>query len=143
MPTNIRPEISKKNKWWISKHRYYELKHFCLQYPEWKEQVRNAAIFGKTGEVVRTDRQWSDPTATSSYICEEAMDRIRLVEECCSLACGDLSSYILRAVTEGLSYVNLKMMYEIPCSRDTYYELYRRFYYVLSSRKNYNPYDRR
>lgn len=33
MATVIRPEISPKNKYWISKHRHYELKHFCLQYP--------------------------------------------------------------------------------------------------------------
>ena len=30
MSTVIRPEISEKNKYWISKHRYYELKHLCL-----------------------------------------------------------------------------------------------------------------
>ena len=33
----IRPELSKSNPYYISKHRYYELKHFCLQYYEWKE----------------------------------------------------------------------------------------------------------
>lgn len=37
MGTTIRPEISKKNRYWIDKHRYYELKHFCLQYPTWKK----------------------------------------------------------------------------------------------------------
>ena len=36
MATAIRPEISEKNKYWIDRHRYYELKHFCLQYPLWK-----------------------------------------------------------------------------------------------------------
>ena len=43
MPTEIRPELSKKNKYWIPKHRYYELKHFVMQYPQWVE-----AIFCKT-----------------------------------------------------------------------------------------------
>lgn len=33
MSTLIRPEVSEKNKYWIDKHRHYELKHFCLQYP--------------------------------------------------------------------------------------------------------------
>lgn len=136
MPTNVRPELSKRNKYWIPKHRYYELKHFCLQYPEWKEKVRNSARYsGQAPEVVRTDVEWSDPTFTAAYICDKAKRDISLVEECCSVACGQFSSYILRAVTEGLSYVNLKMMHEIPCSRDMYYELYRRFYYILSVRK--------
>lgn len=33
MGTNIRPELSNKSPYWIERHRYYELKHFCLQYP--------------------------------------------------------------------------------------------------------------
>ena len=36
MATTIRPEISRTSQWHISKHRYYELKHFCLQYHEWR-----------------------------------------------------------------------------------------------------------
>ena len=35
MSTQIRPEISQKNPYWIPKHRYYELKHFVMQYPAW------------------------------------------------------------------------------------------------------------
>ena len=31
MAHDIRPEVSQKNPFWIGKHRYYELKHFCLQ----------------------------------------------------------------------------------------------------------------
>ena len=37
MGTKLRAELSEKNKYWIDKHRYYELKHFCLQYPMWKK----------------------------------------------------------------------------------------------------------
>lgn len=34
MATKIRPVLSEKNKYYIDKHRYYELKHFCLQYDD-------------------------------------------------------------------------------------------------------------
>ena len=44
MSTLVRPVLSKRNKYYISKHRYYELKHFCLQYPEWKEEYANLAM---------------------------------------------------------------------------------------------------
>ena len=40
MGTSIRPEVSSKKEYWLSRHRYYELKHFCLQYPEWKRNYR-------------------------------------------------------------------------------------------------------
>ena len=32
-----RAQLSVKNPCHIPKHRYYELKHFCLQYPDWKK----------------------------------------------------------------------------------------------------------
>ena len=40
MATVIRAIISENNKYWIDKHRHYELKHFCLQYPMWKKAYR-------------------------------------------------------------------------------------------------------
>ena len=46
MATTIRPELSEKNPYWIERHRYYELKHFCLQYPIWKKAY--AALDGLT-----------------------------------------------------------------------------------------------
>ena len=38
MATTIRPEIALSDPNHISKHRYYELKHFCLQYREWHDE---------------------------------------------------------------------------------------------------------
>ncbi len=46
MATTIRPEISQNNEYWISKHRYYELKHFCMQYPLWKAAYRLLELEG-------------------------------------------------------------------------------------------------
>jgi len=37
MGTAVRPEVSDKSEYWVERHRYYELKHFCLQYPIWKK----------------------------------------------------------------------------------------------------------
>ena len=39
-----KPELSKKSKYWIPRHRYYELKHFCLQYPEWEKLWREIPL---------------------------------------------------------------------------------------------------
>ena len=44
-----------------------------------------------------------------------------------------LYKYIIKAVTEGHSYVYLKTKLDIPCSRDTYYDRYRKFFWLLSS----------
>lgn len=129
MATNIKPELSKRNKYWISKHRYYELKHFCLQYPEWKEQLKDLTWSAGEGG---GDPEWSDPVLKDLYGREELLRKVRMVEKCAYAASTELGEYILQAVTQGLSYVNLQMMKNIPCGKDMYYDRYRRFFWLLS-----------
>ena len=135
MATVIRPELSEKNKHRVEKHRYYELKHFCMQYPMWKKMYAALDGFSKKPTeqvVVQTSESISDPT----YKCVEAKlyyyDRIKLLEKVANDTDAALSSYILKAVTEEISYEHLKARLDIPCSRDTYYKLYRRFFWLLN-----------
>ena len=48
------------------------------------------------------------------------------------MADKDLAKYILMAVTYGHSYTYLKAKLDIPCSKDTYYDRYRKFFWILS-----------
>lgn len=63
-------------------------------------------------------------------------ERMEMVEQAAIEAEPDLYSYLLRGVTEGLSYDALKMKYDIPCCRDVYYAAYRRFFWLLSKRRD-------
>lgn len=56
MGTVIRPEVSHKNTYYISKHRYYELKHFCLQYPEWRKSYISLDAAAMNVRHVRLDK---------------------------------------------------------------------------------------
>ena len=135
MATKIRPEISEKNKYWIDKHRHYELKHFCLQYPGWKKaysEFDNDSISLSMIEGVRTSNLPGDPTAKRAVMKAHYMERIKLVERIAEEADKYLSHYILKAVTENLSYTYLKSRLDIPCGRDMYYDRYRRFFWLLS-----------
>lgn len=134
MSTTIRPEISKRNKYYISKHRYYELKHFCLQYKEWKDLCGSMG-YSSCSEIRTGSTEWSDKTYKSYIFLSKHLEKIKLIETCSEETSEELGAYILKAVTEGLSYTQLKMVYSIPCGRDMYYELYRRFYYILSQKK--------
>lgn len=49
MSTLIRPELSETNRYWIEKHRYYELKHFCLQYPLWRHAYNSLIDYFRFG----------------------------------------------------------------------------------------------
>lgn len=136
MSTVIRPELSKKNKYWIGKHRYYELKHFCLQYKDWVkkyEELQDIHTQAVNYRAISVDceRNINQVEKTALYLAA-TKDKIELVEATSKLAGGDISKWLLKAVTEGLSYTYLSNVMDIPCSRDMYYDRYRKFFYILS-----------
>lgn len=139
MATVIRPEISAKNKYYIDKHRYYELKHFCLQYTEWKKAYANcneSIIFASNLEKTSSNNIPSDLTAKYAMRRAQYGDKIKLVERLVKETDEYLYPYILKAVTENLSYTYLKAKLEIPCGRDMYYNRYRKFFWLLSEARD-------
>ena len=132
MATVIRAEISEKNKYWIDKHRHYELKHFCLQYPSWKRAYVELDGFNGRGRDGIKSNTPGDPTGKVVEMRNIYLDRMDLVRRIAFEADPELSNYIFRAVTEGLSYTYLRTKLAIPCGRDMYYDRYRRFFWLLS-----------
>ena len=139
MATVIRAQISDKNKYFIDKHRYYELKHFCLQYNEWKKAYTScceAIIFASRYEAMPSDNMPGDITAKYAVKRAQYAERIQMVEQAAREADEFLYPYILKAVTEGLSYPYLKTRLNIPCGRDMYYDRYRKFFWLLSEMRD-------
>ena len=139
MATVIRPEISTKNKYWIDKHRHYELKHFCLQYPTWKklhDDALESCISAAKLELESSTNAPSDITAKYALRRSQYSDKIKLIEWAAMEADSSLYAYILRAVTEGLSFTYLKSRLNIPCGKDMYYDRYRRFFWLLSEARD-------
>ena len=134
MSTVIRPELSEKNEYWLEKHRYYELKHFCLQYPIWKKA--RAALTGLASRPDDLERYFSGKHSDPTAKCAEARlfytERMELVENAAEETDKELSAYILVGVTEGLSYDHLRARMDIPCCKDVYYRLYRKFFCILN-----------
>lgn len=133
MATVLRAELSKKNRYWIDKHRHYELKHFCLQYPYWKKAYTELDGMSKKGDDPTGSRSNipGDPTGKCVEIRTAYLERMELVRRTAYEADPDLASYIFIAVTEGVSYDYLRSKLNIPCGRDMYYDRYRRFFWLL------------
>lgn len=129
MGTTIRPEVSNKNTYYISRHRYYELKHFCLQYPEWKQAYRD--LDGLPSRSGMTEHVSGGRVPKPTEIYAEARifyrERMELVEIAAVQASGDLSPLMLRAVTEEISYEHISP----PCCKEVWYAAYRRFFWLL------------
>lgn len=139
MSTLIRAEVSEKNKYWISKHRHYELKHFCLQYPFWKDmylKLSDPKIPLSALDRLPSGNLPSDPTAKRAIIRAIYASRMDVIEKAAIEADKCLYDYIIRAVTEGLSYTYLKTRLKIPCGKDMYYDRYRKFFWILDNARN-------
>lgn len=137
MSTVIRSEVSKKNPYYISKHRYYELKHFCLQYKEFQKAYNDLCEKIPGGIILQNGLENAPRTNENLYIRQRYLDKINLIEECSKLTDEVLGPYVLKGVTEGYTYNYFKMNCNIPCCKDIYYELYRKFFYILSHKKEF------
>ena len=138
MSNTPRPETSKNKPYWVERHRYYELKHFCLQYPIWKKmreaidgmtpRKSDMAIYCQTGDI-------SNPTANAAEARLFYTNRIEMLEHVARDVDPVIGSYILEGVTTGMSYDILNARHSVPCSREIYYELYRMFFWLLSKER--------
>lgn len=126
-------DLSKKNPYWIEHHRYLELEHFCRQYPIWCRSVMTAnGLSGKAYDDVVLDNNQTSPVEKSVEAREPYMAKIMMVQKAADEAAGELSIYILAGVTEGAAYEDILARMHIPCCREVYYDLRRRFFYILS-----------
>ena len=134
---DVRPELSRSNKYWIDRHRYYELKHFCLQYPIWKLYSKTIdGLESKNSPVGKSGGNFSNPVPWAVERREEYSNKMILLQDTIMATSPEFSDYIFKAVTQELSYENLRLVHGLPCCREYWYELYRKFFYILDgSRK--------
>lgn len=130
-------ELSKSSKWWLPKYRYLELRYFALQYPEWKRKYAEldgyAGLASRGTDILRVNTsKIADRTAEIAIQRKLLSDYMAMVEQAALAADPDLYSYILKAVTENLTFVVLKNVYGIPCERDMFYDRRRKFYWMLN-----------
>ena len=139
MPTNVRPQVSQRNPYYIERERYYELKHFCRQYPIWKKAY--AALDGLSKRPADLEQfvrpgKTSDPTARCAEARASYGNKIEMVEKCAKEASAELYEYIMKYATKGDAYSVLHMRDHIPCGKDLFYDVVRRFFWLLSRERD-------
>lgn len=135
--SDLKPELSEKSQYHLPKHRYYELRHFCRQYPDWKRQV---AMLSQPQTPEFLDRfqkasELPNPTERLAIMRAALSGNMAAIEEAAMQADQALAKYILAGVTEGKSFETLKASMEIPCERDMYYDRYRKFFWLLDKNR--------
>lgn len=133
---NVRP--LNHSKYAISKNRFLELYYWCLQYGEWKDELKYKTDTVGAMEITDMPRSRDLGNATQQLAMRRVMleQNCRFIEQTAIEADPDIYKYILKAVTEvGVTYHYLKMFMDIPCGRKMYYDRRRRFYWLLSQKK--------
>lgn len=118
-------KLSNKNPYSIPKNRQLELKYYCLQYKDWLRRIKELNLY----------LDGDDPTGDIAVELSYLNRQVLTVKDCCALV-GDKDDILLDAVTNGRSYDMLEARRgTLPWSRRAYYKMFRRFMYILHSRK--------
>lgn len=138
MGTTIRPEISQKSKYYISKHRYYELKHFCLQYHDWMKEryyIRENVLGSTSVITANSDGSKDSPVEKAVIRLEELNKKISLIVDTIKEVDESLYNYILMSVVDAASYDSINTKFGVPCCKEVFYKKYREFFYKLDKKR--------
>jgi len=128
----IRNVLSVSNENYISKDNYLELKHFCLQYNEWKKRYAEFDFHESKSIIMPCKSTKNDSTASAAIEKASLKTKMDMVRDTAYKTDPELAVYIFKGVTEGASYITLRCSYGMPCSKETYFKRYRKFFKMLS-----------
>lgn len=123
----------------VSKHAFGTAYSYCLQYPEWREELGSRTSTVKSPQITGMPgaHNGSDATADLAERRVELREKMEKVEDTVREAVGDnksLYEYLLEYVTtEGATFHWMKQK-GIPCERTYFYEVRRYFYYLMAKR---------
>lgn len=134
MGTNIRNSVSEANPYYISKHEYLMAKHFALQYNDWKKAKGEIERRVGSGFRIREghDQAVVSPVEKAMEDSEKYAFRMDLVERAAKIAGEDIWEIVLIGVTTECNYEYLRLIKGIPCCKDVYYRMYRKFFWELN-----------
>lgn len=140
MAVTRKPELSKTSPYYLPKERYYELKHFCLQAPAWEKAYEGYCSIRTKPELIRAFAKkynFEDPTEKAAEAALFLSKRIDLIKDAAEKTNKTFGLYLYEAVTRNRTYDQMKAMHpEMPCGRTYWYDIYRKFFWLLSkSRK--------
>lgn len=119
-------------KYGISKIRYRELKYFCLQYFEKKQQISSLlGIRAVVNDGMPKGNKTSDPTAIIAARIAELQGEIEMIEQTAFEAAPGMCEQLIKNVTEGIPYEYMG----VPCGRKQFYIARRKFFYLLSEKR--------
>ncbi len=117
----------------ISKHRYQELKAFCLQYDEKKSKI-SRGISGTGYDGMPKGNYKGNPLETQAIRNVMYQKDCEMIEQAAMAASGEIYPYIIKSVANDLSYQFIEYdeaLGRIPVGINEFYAYRRLFYHYL------------
>lgn len=116
----------------ISRDKYNELKYFCLQYWQKKQEIdRNYGIDGFSQDGMPRGTSSSNPTEKKALRIAQLKRDTELIERTAMEADTEIYPWILKNVTSGVPYEYM----DVPISRTKFYDSRRYFFYLLAQKR--------
>ena len=135
MMTQIRTP-SNKSQYFLPKETFLTVVHYCRQYPIWLSEL-NALSDSRHGVDYDSDRIQSSGSHDQVFDIvaqrEKLVTKKDVIEKTAAAVSGGLQSWLILGVCYGLTYFQLADR-GIPCGKDLYYQMRRKFYFELSKR---------
>ena len=132
---NIRSKFSTNSKYYISKHAFLTVYHYCMMYQEWLLEYHNSVGLRSTNSDGGAAGP-GDPTAAQAIRLKDIADRIELIRQTAYDAEPLLYPFLLDGVTvKEMTFDTLKAR-GMPCERDMYYDRRRKFYWLMGKKLN-------
>ncbi len=129
-------DLSLSKEFNISRHRYRELKEFCLQYGEKKEKLRQLySLSSAQPDVAVMGGEPGKPTERKAISALQLKNDMEIIDEALKDACGadvGLLPLLKKNVTEGVGFDRLGY---VPCSIRNFYQIRRKFFFLLDKEK--------
>ena len=122
----------------ISKHRYEELKAFCLQYEEKKMKI-NRGINSVANDGMPKGNFKGNPIESSAIRNVMLQKDCEMIEQAAIAASPEIYQYIIKSVTNDLSYPFVEYderLGRIPVGKTDFYGYRRLFYHYLDVLKS-------
>ena len=111
----------------ISRDKYNELKYFCLQYWQKKQEIdRNYGIDGFSQDGMPRGTSSSNPTEKKALRIAQLKREQTAME-----ADAEIYPWILKNVTSGVPYEYM----DVPMGRKKFYEARRYFFFLLAQKR--------
>lgn len=128
---------TKNSKYYVPTETYLTAYHYCRQYPLWSEIRDIVSDTRKSPKITRDQFFFSgieDPTGTAATRRADISRKMKLIEETAEEAGGPLfKPWIIRGTCYDETYIQLQAR-GIPCGKNLYYTMRKRFYYLLANR---------